>query len=244
MLPSLVTWQMSRKRPSWLVTEARKQARSEKRKKQRLVRKAASLTPEDLKRIAILKRCGLWQPSVDGVEAPIAGGETGGASGSGSCNPAATSEPPALPPPASPPSDPEARSGDEAQEDGERGFGISLRQKLAESQRCRGAATHWLSEHSCRGLGGGVGSPRRVENSVYLAILAEPSRRPGPQLQGMAEDLTQSWLPFFDSFVMGAEAAVVSIFWARNLTPTLMICLIYWPRFCAQKVGSPIRVFI
>ncbi len=56
MLPSLVTWQMSRKRPSLLVTEARKKARNEKRKKQRLVRKAASLTPEHFKRIAILKK--------------------------------------------------------------------------------------------------------------------------------------------------------------------------------------------
>lgn len=102
-----------------LVHEARKHARNEKRKKQRLMKKAASLTPEDLERIAVLKRCGLWQPSVDAAEAPLAEGGAEVASGSSSGSPAANTEPPALPPPASPPSDPEARSGDEAPEDGE-----------------------------------------------------------------------------------------------------------------------------
>ena len=41
---------------------ARRQARNEKRKKQRLVRKAAGLSSQDLERIAVLKRCGLWDP--------------------------------------------------------------------------------------------------------------------------------------------------------------------------------------
>ena len=41
------------------MAEARRQGRNERRKKQRLVKKAAHLSPEDLERIAVLKRCGL-----------------------------------------------------------------------------------------------------------------------------------------------------------------------------------------
>ena len=41
------------------VQQARAQAKLEKRKKQRLVRKASTLNVEDLERIAVLKRCGL-----------------------------------------------------------------------------------------------------------------------------------------------------------------------------------------
>lgn len=41
------------------VTEARRVARNERRKKQRLVKKASTLSPDDLERIAVLKRCGL-----------------------------------------------------------------------------------------------------------------------------------------------------------------------------------------
>ena len=41
------------------VQQARVQAKLEKRKKQRLVRKASTLNVEDLERIAVLKRCGL-----------------------------------------------------------------------------------------------------------------------------------------------------------------------------------------
>ena len=39
---------------------AKANQRNERRKKQRLVRKAATLSAEDLERIAVLKRCGLW----------------------------------------------------------------------------------------------------------------------------------------------------------------------------------------
>jgi len=46
-----------------LEAEAKKMVRNEKRKKQRLVKKASSLTPDDLERIAVLKRCGLWDPA-------------------------------------------------------------------------------------------------------------------------------------------------------------------------------------
>ena len=41
------------------VQQARVQAKLEKRKKQRLLRKASTLNLEDLERIAVLKRCGL-----------------------------------------------------------------------------------------------------------------------------------------------------------------------------------------
>ena len=49
------------------VQQARVQAKLEKRKKQRLVRKASTLNVEDLERIAVLKRCGFIseQPSED-----------------------------------------------------------------------------------------------------------------------------------------------------------------------------------
>jgi hypothetical protein len=51
------------KRAAKLMTEARRDARNEKRKKQRLMKKAAGLNSEDLERIAVLKRCGLWDPA-------------------------------------------------------------------------------------------------------------------------------------------------------------------------------------
>ena len=51
------------------VAEARRVARNERRKKQRLVKKAASLSSDDLERIAVLKRCGLQLPATQ-VQAP------------------------------------------------------------------------------------------------------------------------------------------------------------------------------
>ena len=41
------------------VAEARRVARNERRKKQRLVKKVSTLSPDDLERVAVLKRCGL-----------------------------------------------------------------------------------------------------------------------------------------------------------------------------------------
>ena len=41
------------------VAEARKVGRNERRKKQRLLKKASGLSADDLERIAVLKRCGL-----------------------------------------------------------------------------------------------------------------------------------------------------------------------------------------
>ena len=51
------------KRASKLVNDARRAARNERRRKSRLMKKAATLTPEDLERIAVLKRCGLYNPA-------------------------------------------------------------------------------------------------------------------------------------------------------------------------------------
>jgi hypothetical protein len=44
------------------MTEARALARNERRKWARLIKKAAQLSPRDLDRIAILKKCGVWGP--------------------------------------------------------------------------------------------------------------------------------------------------------------------------------------
>ena len=44
------------------MTEARALARNERRKRARLIKKAAQLSPRDLDRIAILKKCGVWDP--------------------------------------------------------------------------------------------------------------------------------------------------------------------------------------
>ena len=61
------------------VAEARRLARNERRKKQRLVKKAGSLSADDLERIAVLKRCGLTGKSSDAAllePAPPSKGET------------------------------------------------------------------------------------------------------------------------------------------------------------------------
>ena len=48
-------------------------SRNEKRKKQRLVRKAAQLTIQDLHRIAALKKAGVWDPALGLADVPWAG---------------------------------------------------------------------------------------------------------------------------------------------------------------------------
>ena len=45
-----------------LLKETKTLQRNERRKKQRLVKKASGLSSTDLERIAVIKRCGLWQP--------------------------------------------------------------------------------------------------------------------------------------------------------------------------------------
>ena len=56
-------------------------SRNEKRKKQRLVRKAAQLTIVDLHRIAALKKAGIWDPEQGLAEVPHAGADAAAASG-------------------------------------------------------------------------------------------------------------------------------------------------------------------
>jgi hypothetical protein len=48
-----------------VMREARATARNERRRRARLIRKAASLSAKDLDRIAVLKRCGMWNPADD-----------------------------------------------------------------------------------------------------------------------------------------------------------------------------------
>jgi hypothetical protein len=82
-----------------LESEAKKMVRNEKRKKQRLMKKASSLTPDDLERIAVLKRCGLWDPA-NGVrmmtasERVAAESEVAVASAAATTTPASGPDPP------------------------------------------------------------------------------------------------------------------------------------------------------
>jgi len=52
------------KKASKAMLDARAAAKNQRRKKARLLKKAAALSPADLERIAVLKRCGLWDPSL------------------------------------------------------------------------------------------------------------------------------------------------------------------------------------
>ena len=45
-----------------MISVAKRDVRNEKRKKQRLMKKAGDLTPEDLEAIAVIKRMGTWDP--------------------------------------------------------------------------------------------------------------------------------------------------------------------------------------
>ena len=58
-------------------------SRNEKRKKQRLVRKAAQLTIVDLHRIAALKKAGIWDPALGLADVPWAGADNAAAAVTG-----------------------------------------------------------------------------------------------------------------------------------------------------------------
>ena len=62
------------------VAKARAAAKQEKRKKTRSLKKASNLSASDLERIAVLKRTGLWDPTLTGPPQP----GTASASGSSS----------------------------------------------------------------------------------------------------------------------------------------------------------------
>ena len=77
------------------VAAARSQARNERRKKQRLVKKAATLTPEDLERIAVLKRCGVDPAGhLDIAAGAAASSNASGAIGSGAAASSRDAAPP------------------------------------------------------------------------------------------------------------------------------------------------------
>ena len=59
------------------VAAARLHQRNEKRRKQRVVKKAASLSLDDLERIAVLKRCGLVTEKVEDTAACVSPGTAG-----------------------------------------------------------------------------------------------------------------------------------------------------------------------
>ena len=67
------------------VQAAKMEARNEKRRKQRVVKKAASLSLEDLERIAVLKRCGLiTEQTLSQATAPKVAANVGGPASSSS----------------------------------------------------------------------------------------------------------------------------------------------------------------
>ena len=71
------------------VARARAQIRNDKKKKQRLVKKAGALSAQDLERMAVLKRCGLWSQHGGSVSSGEPGSEGGGSS-SGSASAASS----------------------------------------------------------------------------------------------------------------------------------------------------------
>lgn len=62
----IASYVTERKQAERVLAAASAKAKAEKRKKRRLVKKASMMTADDLERIAVLKRCGLWDP-VNGV---------------------------------------------------------------------------------------------------------------------------------------------------------------------------------
>ena len=74
---------MSRK----MLSAAKNVSRNTKKAKQRLIKKAGKLSPEDLERIAVLKRCGLFEEGVDNdvvnteTDQDSKGGKKGGMAG-------------------------------------------------------------------------------------------------------------------------------------------------------------------
>ena len=67
------------------VAKARAASKQEKRKKTRLLKKASNLSASDLERIAVLKRTGLWDPTLTAPPQPgaaSAGGSSSSATGS------------------------------------------------------------------------------------------------------------------------------------------------------------------
>lgn len=105
------------KRASKLVNDAKRAARNERRRKSRLMKKAATLTPEDLERIAVLKRCGLYNPAEDTVVLRAAADPA--ATPPGAAEPVAAAAAAATPEPESPGRDEGAGSNAEDEDEHE-----------------------------------------------------------------------------------------------------------------------------
>ena len=85
----IATARQKMKEAQKMVLAAKAQARNEKRKKQRLMKKASTLTSEDLERIAVWKRSGI--DPIDGMlAASRATGSSRASSASGSATPASS----------------------------------------------------------------------------------------------------------------------------------------------------------
>ena len=76
------------------MTKARVEQRNERRKKARLLKKAGQLSPQDLERIAVLKRTGFWDPAAEDPRVPNANASSG-SGGSAEVSAAASSDAPA-----------------------------------------------------------------------------------------------------------------------------------------------------
>ena len=67
------------------VAKARAAAKQEKSKKTRLLKKASNLSASDLERIAVLKRTGLWDPTLTGAPQPGTASASGSSSSVTAC---------------------------------------------------------------------------------------------------------------------------------------------------------------
>jgi len=67
------------------VAKARAASKQEKRKKTRLLKKASNLSASDLERIAVLKRTGLWDPTLTGPPQPGTASASGSSSSATGC---------------------------------------------------------------------------------------------------------------------------------------------------------------
>ena len=94
----IATARQKMKEAQKMASAAKAQARNEKRKKQRLMNKAATLTSEDLDRIAVWKRCSM-DPKTGMPVSALAGGSSHASGASASGTPASS---PALRPANSP----------------------------------------------------------------------------------------------------------------------------------------------
>ena len=127
------------------LSQARQQAKADRRKKARLIRKACHLSPADLERIAVLKRCGLagGEPGDRMPQDQPSGGSAAARPGSshaedagnsgGSARPGATENATAGPVPATPVGE-AARGSEDVEPAGEAAVASAMSDDAADSQ--------------------------------------------------------------------------------------------------------------